>query len=69
MASLTSLVLQNSFLSYEEKSFVNTVPGFSNYEFVELITRLTGGGLAQPSQTVVSLLRNPWPTKPARNMM
>ncbi len=38
----------------------------SNYKFVKLIIGLIGGGQAPPSQTVGSLLRTPYPGKPAR---
>jgi hypothetical protein len=37
----------------------------SNYKFVKLIIGLIGGGQAPPSQTVGSLLRTPYPGKPA----
>jgi hypothetical protein len=43
-------------------------PTLSNYEFVQLIIRLIGGGLAASSQTVGSLLITPgW--LPVRNMI
>jgi hypothetical protein len=35
----------------------------SKYEFVELIIRLTGDGLAPYTQTVGSSLRTPWLVK------
>jgi hypothetical protein len=34
-------------------------PSWSNYVFVELLSRLIGGSLAPSSQTVGSLLRTP----------